>query len=174
MQSNEEVIRIAKDWVELYAPKNLREDSAEALITWVLEHDGGLMSFSGLNRAVQALGDQVLVPERSANEIAMERAARGDKHMRDEFFKSLKPEAQKPLVDHQKKEAEKELKTIKDEITKEIENHFVAHHLGPNYSRTESERETLRQVLAQYKTDTVANAKLALSAVREAKAKLTR
>ncbi len=172
MQSNEEVLRIAKDWVGLYAPKNLREDSAELLITWVLEHDGGLISFSGLNRAVESLGDQVLVPEKSQRQKDLEKAARGDQHQRDEYFKTISPESQKPLVDRQKKATDAELKGIKDEISKEINNYTVTRHCGMDYAKTEYGQQELRKVLANHDTTTIEGAKRALSAVRAAKNKL--
>jgi hypothetical protein len=66
MQSNEEIYGVVQDWEELgYAPKNLVKTPAVAslLVEWILANNNGVVSFTGLNRAVIALGSQVVTPE---------------------------------------------------------------------------------------------------------------
>jgi hypothetical protein len=175
MQSTEEVFRIIKDWDGLgYAPKNLirTEKTAELLIAWVMENEGGVMSFTGLNKAVDAL------PEVLQRELTpVERAARGDKKMRDAYYESLKPQVRLVDAQNQKgvdKAREKEIQNIRDEIGTAINSHMVTTPNGCNYSKTEYDQNHLRSVLAQHDVSTVENANKALAAVLSAKSTLVR
>jgi hypothetical protein len=57
MQTKEEVLRVVRDWSEMYAPSNIikTEQTAALLVQWIFQNDGEIVSFSGLNRAVVAL-----------------------------------------------------------------------------------------------------------------------
>jgi hypothetical protein len=73
-QSHEEILRVFLDWKSLYAPKNYKNDSTSdtALAEFIATKEGGLVSFSGLNKAVEALGSQVLTPEKTDKEKFLE------------------------------------------------------------------------------------------------------
>lgn len=184
MQSQEEVFRIIKDWAGLgYAPTNLKktERTADLLINWIAANDGDVMSFTGLNEAVKALGNQVLYSDKEMLEIAtqeaIKKAAEGDAKMRQQYYDSIKP--QQRLVETQKQKGvdkvkEKEIQNIRDEISTAINGHVVTAPNGQNYSKTEYEQGQLREVLAQHRVNTVANAKAALKAVLDKKSSFVR
>ena len=79
-------------------------------------------------------------------------------------------------LQHLVEAAAKELASLKSQITREIDGHIVGHHSGgTNWTRTDSERGTLRGVAGKYNDlTTVEAAKGVLLAVRIAKNKLGR
>ena len=107
-QSNTEVMRIAKDWEELYAPENLIRDArtASLLVEWVLAQEG-IVSFSGFNHAVAALGAQVLYPDAPSPKVksADELAAEENLKMHADYMRSIAP--QPSFEDRVKAEANK-------------------------------------------------------------------
>jgi hypothetical protein len=182
MQSNEEVIRVMKDWFAYYAPKNVRQDvqTGTLLAEWCLNHEGGITSFSGLDRAVTSLGDQVLVPEPTKAERDAKAAA---KAYRDTI--KNKP-GRYTVADTQKDNAAsaakakteataKELAAIKAEISREISSYSKGHPSGGlNYTATESGQAKLSKEAGNYQQLTaVEAAKAVLANVRAAKYRLS-
>ena len=176
MQSSEQILSIWTDWKNYHAPKGLIENdhTMGLLADYIAKKHGGVVSRTSLDAAVAALGNQVLVPEPSSVQKAIETAAKGDKKMRDDFFKSIKPQTSIAKVAQEKNAADKELKVFTDEIAREINSHAVYRFNRPDYSATESQQNALRDIAAKYDTTTVDGAKRALDAVLAAKSKLNR
>jgi len=173
-QSTAEIYRILKDWAGLYAPANLAktEETAKLLVDWVMANDGGIVSFVGLNRAAQALGDKILVKEPTPIEKAFAIDSKNLKQNLNEKTAALTQQKQRTTV-IENKAVEKELKAVVDEIHKEINNFLVTQGGRANYARTEYGQSKLREVLAQHDIRSVGNAKLALAAIRRAKGNLS-
>jgi hypothetical protein len=185
MQSNDEILRVFTDWKTFHAPKNLidNENTTTLLADYIAKNHGGSVSFTSLNFAVATLGPKVITPEPTEKEKAAAFAKKMEAKMRADYQNSIK---QKSVVETKKNNAQdaaeakkaadaKELANLKSEIAREIDTHMVGHHSGGvNYTRTYSERNTLRNILAQHKCDTIEGAKHALSAVVGAKNKLSR
>jgi hypothetical protein len=185
MQTHDEIFRVITDWKTFHAPKNLidNENTMTLLADFIAKNHSGSVSFTSLNAAVAALGSKVVTPELTEKEKAAAFATKMEAKMRKDYLDSLKV---KSVVETQKNNAQdaaeakkaadaKELANLKSEIAREIDGHIVGHPSGGvNYTRTNSERDTLRGVLAQHKCDTIEGAKHALSAVVGAKNKLSR
>jgi hypothetical protein len=154
-QSNTEVMRIARDWEELYAPENLIRDArtASLLVEWVLAQEG-MVSFSGFNHAVIALGSRVLYPDapqpkvESADELAAEGNARMDKEYQD----SLKPQpsfADRVKMETAKRQAEEAAKAqinAKGRLKTLIDSYecYKTNGAGKDFPSTEMVRQELR------------------------------
>jgi len=160
------------DQIALYLKKNNLEWNADNVVTavWRL-HEKALILWEV---------DPIPPPVKSKAQAEAEQGAAMDRKQRENHFASTHQKSHVEAGESGRQqhivEAEaKELKTIKSQIAREIDGHIVGHHSGGiNYTRTNSERGSLRSVLAQHKCDTVEAAKRALSAVRIAKNKLGR
>lgn len=183
IQTNDELIRVADEWFRNFRPSNLVIDgpsgtkNAELIMGHCFKRHG-IVTISGLTEAVRELGSQLeFVKEPTATEIAAKQEAR----MRKDYADSIAPQStlgrqklNQGKADAEKKIAnDKEYRTLLAQIEFEISNYTVGHPSGgTDYSRTDSGRSTLRQVLESHDRRTIAGAKLALSAVRAAKNKL--
>jgi hypothetical protein len=180
LQSNEEILRIADEYSRGFAPSDLirSEKNAEAMLRYALEKYG-LVSISYLIEAEQTLGAQL---DRVKEPTATEKAAKLEAKMRKDYADSIAPQStlgqqktNQEKADASKKTAnEKEFKQLNSLIEFEISNYSVGHPSGClDYSRTESGRDQLRQVCNSHDRRTITGAKLALSAIRAAKSKMS-
>jgi hypothetical protein len=156
-QSYAEVVRIAKDWEELYAPANLACDARTAtlLLEWVLSNEG-IASFSGFNHAVEALGAQVLyqdAPQKTAEQIAEE----GNAKMRADYMKSIAPQESfdaRVKVETAKRkaaDAAKAQEKAKGELRTTIDSYecYKTNGSGKDYPSTEMIRRELTAVISR-------------------------
>jgi hypothetical protein len=156
MQSQTEVLRVVRDWAELYAPSNLIKDkrTAELLVDWVIKNDGEIVSFSGLNNAVAALGSQVLTPEPSRAELQAAADAKAEARQRRDWLDSIKPQPSfeaRVKADADKRAKESAAKAQKDAaglIQLAIEGYqcYRINGGGVDYGATEMVRQDLRTI----------------------------
>jgi hypothetical protein len=194
LQTSNELIRVADEWFRNFCPSNLVKDgpsgtkNAELILGRCLQKYG-ILTISGMTESAHELGPEgklTLIPEPKEPTQA-EIAAKLEAKMRRDYLDSLKPQhtleqqklSQERLDSNKKAANEKELKTLLSQIEREISEHVVGHASGhQDYSRTESERETLlnaaqlRNVRDVRSIRSIENARRALSAVRTKKATL--
>jgi len=153
-QSRAEIYRVLQDWENLYAPKNLikSKETATLLVDWAYKNYG-LVSFTSLNHAVQALAAQVLTPEPkplSFDELAaIENAKSHADYMRsiapqENFGEKVARDRQKRLAD----EAAKAQKDAKSQTALAIASYecYLQSGAGLDYSATEMVRQELQGV----------------------------
>jgi hypothetical protein len=191
IQSNDELIRVADEWFRNFCPPNLVKEgaagarNAQLIAERCLTHN--VLTISTMTEAARELaaeGKLALIPQvkqPTPAEIAAEQAKKAEQRMRRDYLESLKPQR---VLDVQKLNADKaatakaestqkELRGLEAQISREIEDYSASHPMGIDYSRTESGRSTLREVLSQHPNrNTVEKAKQALEAVRNAKRQL--
>jgi hypothetical protein len=184
MQSQEEILRLFDEYGRGFAPSDFlfTEHNASAMFNYVSEKYGGLFSVSYLIEAEKALGVQLQRKPQPKEPTQAEIAAKGEARMHRDWLESLKPQTtlyQQKLgqnrLDENKKAADaKELKSINSKIENEVGNFSVGHASGhQDYSRTDSGKQTLREVRDKHDRQTIEGARRALSAVRLAKSKLS-
>jgi hypothetical protein len=184
LQSNDEILRTVDDWYRHFRPPNMlnTERNAKALYDYCMEHSG-VVTISTLTEAaysVSAANLDLAPPPKTAEELKIEQAIKGEAKMRKDYLDSLKPQnavevakAAQARLDKNGAEAQaKELASILASIESEIEGYTVNWVNGIDYTRTEEGRKTLREVRDQHSRRTIAEAKTALSPVRAAKMKL--
>jgi hypothetical protein len=183
IQSTEEVIRIFDEWGRHHAPSSFiqNEKNAKLLLDHVLK-TYGLVSITYLTEAANALGSQLdLIPELTPAQIEANLAAKSEARMRRDLADSKKPQhtleqvnlSQQRLDANKKTANEKEYKTVLAQIDREISEVVIGHASGhQDYSRTDSAKQTLREVRDQHNRSTINGARTALTAVRAAKSKL--
>jgi hypothetical protein len=182
-QSHGEITRVFIDWKNFHAPKNLIDDeqTASLLVDYIVQNYGGNVSFTALNAAVAALGNQVLTPEPTPAEKAAADAVKAEARMRRDYLDSKKPQgfdhaaaekekAQATVV--KKAQQEAEIKRIESRITSEINEYLATTPYGVDYSQTESNREKLRRVRDQHNRRTLEGVQQAYAEVKAAKSKL--
>lgn len=184
LQSNDEIIRVFDDWTRNFCPPNVVKNAKNAQL--IAEHcfkKHGIVTISGLTEAAHELGAAHLdlIPEPKKPTQA-EIAAKSEAKMRKDYADSIPSQStlgrqklNQEKADADKKKAnDKEYKTLLSQIEFEISNFTVGHASGVlDYSRTESGRDSLRAVRDKYDRRTIENARLALSAIRAAKNKLS-
>jgi hypothetical protein len=164
--------------------------NADNIELWVENHARGSWTVENVMAAVDALHEQKLVVwlrspappvVKTPLEIAREQGMKDEAKMRKDYLESIRPTqtleitrvAQARLDEAKAESLAKELKTLVSQIEYEISNYNVGHPSGSvDYSRTESGRDKLRAVRDQHRRTTIAEAKVALSAVRSEKSKL--
>jgi hypothetical protein len=180
MQTVEEVRRIADDWGRNIAPKDMVQNEKNGgLLTNYCLNQFGVITAGGLTLAYNALRSRLdLTKEPTKSELAAKLEAK----MRKDYADSIAPQTTlgRQKTNQTKAEAdkqaanEKECKTILSQIEFEINNYTKGHHSGAtDYSATESGRNALRGVRDLHDRRTIQGAKLALSAVRAAKSKMS-
>jgi hypothetical protein len=185
VQTQDEVLRLFDEYQRGgYAPSDLilDGDNGKTMFDFVIAK-WGVISITYLREAEQFLGAKLKRTKAPTQaEIEAERVAKGNARMRKDYLDSLRPqktlEQQKTgqaRLDANKKAANgKELKSINSQIEREISEHVVGHpRIGIDYSRTDSERDTLREARDKHADrHTIEGARRALSAVKTAKSKL--
>jgi hypothetical protein len=188
LQTNDELLRVADEWFRNFFPSNLVKDgpsgtkNAELILGRCLQKYG-ILTISGMTESAHELGPErklALIPE-PKQPTQVDIAAKLEAKMRKDYADSIAPQTlegtqkrNQQKADADKKAAnEKEYKTLVSQIEFEISNHTIGHPSGAtDYSRTESERDSLRQVRDEHDRRTIEGVRRALFAVRSAKSKL--
>jgi hypothetical protein len=183
MQSHQEKERVFIEWLTNYAPKDLiHSESNEILIADYLRlHFASVVSVTNLNAAVANIPNLERLPQKSAQELAVEvlkaqrkkeeeDAKRGEAKMRKDYLDSL--ESHKPLEERPGKKKELDDQAEVAKINKEIDsyiNRYTCNNpsgLGMDFPRTEARQKEMRKIKAGF-GNTIKEREAALKAVKQ-------
>jgi hypothetical protein len=176
-QTEGEILRVYKDWVGLYAPKDIKNDEATAqlLAEDTAANEDGLVSFVGLNKAAKRLGNRIL---KTPEEMAVESRAKHEEASKKEqakqardFLDSIKPqpsfeEQQKTLK--VKKDADEAKRQARAEQTLDSEIRTYQCNAGPgriDWTKTNETIADLKKI--EVRRDGKRDAVLTLEKVRQ-------